>query len=113
MTDEEEFCEKIESFLEDKQKLSLEACYFLVKLLEERYWERIRDFSEASDDDFVDEDDSADFSDEQYEPTPDEEVPKPSKQVVEGFSHKDKVKSLFKKPIVKIKGQEAVDKGEF
>lgn len=68
-----EIKEKIRTYLEEKQQLSLTAEYFLLKITLEEVWDDIQDETNTESDDDLEEDD---FDDTRSEPKDEEETTK-------------------------------------
>lgn len=105
---EEEIMDKIRQFLEEKQNLSHESCYFITKKLNESYWEDLKGESEDEMDDDLDEELDDDLDEE-----PEEEL---DEELQEKEEIKPKKKEILKKPRISIskkKKQEEIDAGQF
>ncbi len=67
--EDDEIIEKLRKFLEDKQRLDVQSCYFISKKLNEEYWDEITQGTseteeDAAEEDAAEEDDDGDFDDE-------------------------------------------------
>ena len=102
----EEIINKIKRFLQEKEKLDIETCYFITKRLNHEYWEEIMDDEETPqvEDEFGDFDDIPDSEEEEPEPL-DEEIPEeiPPLKINKPVQQK-KEPTLIKRPQIKIKG---------
>lgn len=102
---EEEIIQKVRNFLEKKEGLDVEPCYFITKKLNEQYWDEIQGEEEISEDD----ESFDDFEDKGESPEitggyeGDEEDPEEEEiDVVQEVKPKPK-KEIIKKPRIKIK----------
>ncbi len=115
--DQEKIIEKLRTYLEDKNDLDLEQCYFLTKAMNEMYWDEIQsdtdsddeeddieDNSEDDDEDYEDEDNSESIDQVEEKELPKEKVnPKKSKLEEEDEYDFDEPSSIIKKPRIKVK----------
>ena len=73
--DEQAIISKIKGFLEEKEGLEIQDCYFLTKKINEEYWEEIKESEEEPEEE--DEEDYSDFEDQPEEEEDEVKEPKP------------------------------------
>lgn len=64
--EENKTIEKVRRFLEEKEGLDLQSCYFITKKLNEQYWDEVKEETDLEEGDELD-GDFADFEDEKGE----------------------------------------------
>jgi len=96
--------EKLRRYLEEKEGLDYTSCYFIIKQLEEEYWEDIKnegdDTTEDSEEDFSDFDEESEESEEEPEKLNFEEETK-EKKTENKITKKDN-SAIIKKPKIKL-----------
>ena len=111
----EEYKERIDLFL-NKQGLTIESKYFLLKSLLEDYWEEIQAENTDEDDDFEDFDSENEVYNEEEEKYIEEDVEIPHKKIEDRVEedleeelkpqdHKKGIRTLLKKTKVKTKSR--------
>lgn len=109
MEDDLKIIENIKKYLEDKEQLGLDSCYFITKKLNEEYWDEIseEDYTEESDE-LEDTEDVAEDTDEEIQADESEEDLPEFKDIDES-SIKKKIK--IKKPKIKPITKDVVESG--
>jgi len=70
--EEEKIIEKIRNFLEDKEGLDIQGCYFLTKKLNETYWSEV--LGEGEEEEIEETGEDEDFGEDAEEPEEYEEI---------------------------------------